>query len=187
MSRGPGAARTQSAGQSIGGGSVGKAHPDKSGARKTARASQGRQGDPGTGTTDLRSVRARPQARGDREGGQGLAVDRPACYHRRAKRRRQDGAIDARGTQADRHALELERARFRRQDRRCHLIFRAERRIEASLGVSPVRPPATSALRQNKQKHVFSQLTLPFRYKPSMATDIMDVRSFFVCPQLTRT
>ena len=129
-----------------------KSTPAKTARVKTGRAGKGRHGDPGTGTVDPRRIRGRPQARGDREGGQGLAVDPPACYHRRATPPPQEGAIDGRGIQADRHAQEFERARFRREDRRRYPLLPANRRIEALLGVEPVSLTAASALQQNKQK-----------------------------------
>ena len=88
--RGPSAA-TKYAGQANGGGPVAKASSGESGGSKPG---QGRRSDRGTGTVDPCRLRSRPQARGDREGVPGLAVDRAACYHRRERRAPQDGAID---------------------------------------------------------------------------------------------
>ena len=113
----------------------------------------GRCCDTGTGAPDPGCLRSWPEACGHRAGIPALAAGRPACYHRRATRPAQDGAIDGRGTQADGHALEFERTRFRREDRRCHPFLAADRRIEAWSGIAAVSPAASSALRQNRQKH----------------------------------
>ena len=111
-----------------------------------------RRRDTGTEATDPGRPGGRPHACRHRAGIADLAADRPTCYQRRATRSAQDGAMDDRGTQADRRAPEFERARFRREDcRRCPLRP-ADRRIEVPLGVTAVRPPSVSALRQNRQK-----------------------------------
>ena len=65
----------------------------------------------------------------------------------------QDGAIDGRGTKADRHAQPFDRARFRRDDRRRRPTGRSSARIKAWLGLEPVNRDAASGLRQNRQKH----------------------------------
>lgn len=100
--------------------------------RKARQAGQGGYGDRWTGTVDLRRLGGRPQAGGDREGGPGLAVGGVACYQRRATRPSQDGMIDGRGSQGDGHALEIERLRLRRDDRRKRPTGRSSAKIEAT-------------------------------------------------------
>ena len=129
---------------------------------KAARAKpnapeKGRHGNSGTGTADPRRLRGRSQARRDREGVPGLAVDRAACYYRRATGAPQDGAIDGRGPQADIHAQEFDPARFRCDDRRWRSTGRLSARIEATPRVGAASPASNRTSRLNRQKQVLAE------------------------------
>ena len=58
----------------------------------------------------------------------------------------------ARGTREASEGQQVEIRRFRYDDRRRHPFLRADRRIEARLGIAADGPEAASGLRQNKQK-----------------------------------
>jgi len=108
----------------------------------------------------------RPQGRlkacGYRTGIPALAAGRPTCYHRRAARPAQDGAVDGSTPQADSDIREFEPPRLRFDDGVRLPAARRSREITAGQGASAEMPTSDRAMEHDPQtcKHQLSQIAL---------------------------